>query len=184
MDRIRRKNSKFFKEIGFKIEIETNLKIVNFLDVIFTLTNRTYRSYRKANDNLLCIHTSSKHPPKIIKHLLDSIEERLSNNSFKDQVFNSVKPEREKALKDVSLKTTARREHRKENNQNRKVISFIPPYSTQVSTNIVKCFLNLLDQHFLKQHKLHKIFNRNNVKVGYSCTENMSVLFHLTIKYY
>ena len=84
-----------FKEIGFKIEIEAHLKIVNFSDVTFNLTNSTYRSYIKPNDNLLYIHTSSNHRPQIIKQLPDSIEERLSNNSSNEQVFNSAKPEYE-----------------------------------------------------------------------------------------
>ena len=110
-----------FKEFGLKIGIETNLKIVNVLDITFNLRNRTYRPYRKPNDNLLYIYTSSKHPPQIIKHLPDSIEERLSNNSSNEQIFNSVKPEYEKASKDsgyknMNLKYRARREHRKENN--------------------------------------------------------------------
>ena len=74
----------------------------------------------------------------------------------------------------MNLKYRARREHRKENNRNRKVIWFNPPYGKQVSTNIAKRFLNLQDQYFPKQHKLHKFFNRNNVKNSYSCTENMS----------
>ena len=155
MDRIRKNIIKLFKEPGFKTEIETNLKIVNFLVVTFNLTNSTYRPYRKPNDNLLYIHTSSNYPPQIIKHLPDSIEERLSNNSSNEQVFNSAKTEYEKVLKDsrnktVNLKYRARREHRKENNENRKVIWFNPPYSKQVSTNIVKHLLNLLDQHFPK----------------------------------
>ena len=94
-DRIRKNVIKLFKEIGFKIEIETYLKIVNFLDVTFNLINSTYRPYRKPNDKLLYIHISSNHPPQIIKYLLDSIEERLSNNSSNKQVFNSAKPEYE-----------------------------------------------------------------------------------------
>ena len=32
----------------------------------------------------------------------------------------------------------------------------------------------LIDKHFPKSHKLHKIFNRNNLKVSYSCTTNMA----------
>ena len=32
----------------------------------------------------------------------------------------------------------------------------------------------LLDKHFHKNHKLHKIFNQNNVKVSYSCIPNVS----------
>ena len=43
MDRIRKNVIKLFKEIGLKIEFETNPKIVNFLDVTFNLTNSTYR---------------------------------------------------------------------------------------------------------------------------------------------
>ena len=39
MDRIRKNVIKLLKEIGFKIEIETNLKIVHFLDVTFNLAN-------------------------------------------------------------------------------------------------------------------------------------------------
>ena len=80
-DRIRKNVIKLFKETGFKIETEINLKIVNFLDVTFNLANSTYRPYRKPNYNLLYIHTSSNHPPQIIKHLPDSIGEILSNSS-------------------------------------------------------------------------------------------------------
>ena len=49
----------------------------------------------------------------------------------------------------MNLKYRARRENKKENNQNRKVIWFNPPYNMQVSTNIAKCFFNLLDQNFV-----------------------------------
>ena len=80
------------------------------------------------------IHISSNYPPEIIKHLPDSVEERLTNNSCNKQVFNSAKPEYEKALKgsgykNVNLKYRARKEHRKKNNQKRKVIWFNPLYS-------------------------------------------------------
>ena len=53
MDRIMKYVIKIFKEVGFKIEITTNLKIVNFLDATFNLTNGTYRTYKKPNDPLL-----------------------------------------------------------------------------------------------------------------------------------
>ena len=38
----------------------------------------------------------------------------------------------------------------------------------------------MIDQHFPKSNKLHAIFNRNTVKVSYSCTQNMSsmIKFH------
>ena len=107
---------------------------------------------------------------------------RLSNNSSNEQVFNSAKPEYEKALRDngyknMNLKYRAQREQKNNNNRNRKVVWFKPPYRKQVSTNIAKGFLNLLVQHFPKQHRLYKICDGNNVKVSYSCTENTSSFF-------
>ena len=59
-------------------------------------------------------------------------------------------------------------------NIRRKIIWFNPPFNLDVSTNVAKIFLNLIEKHFLRSSKLHKIFNKNTVKVGYSCTQNMS----------
>ena len=41
------------------------------------------------------------------------------------------------------------------------------------NNNIGRVFLNLLDKHFHKEHKLNKIFNRNSVKVSHSCARNI-----------
>ena len=43
-----------------------------------------------------------------------------------------------------------------------------------VQTNIGKIFFKLIDQHFPKNHKYHKIFNRNTLKMSYSCMSNMA----------
>ena len=99
MDRIRKNVIKIFKEVGFKIEIRTNLKIVNFLDVTFNLTNGTYRPYKKPNDPLLYVNTSSNHPPQVIKHIPISISKRLNKNSSNEEIFNETKLEHETALK-------------------------------------------------------------------------------------
>ena len=48
-----------------------------------------------------------------------------------------------------------------------------PPYSKNVKTNIRRNFLNLNDKHFPQSNKLHSLFNRNTVKVSYSCMENI-----------
>ena len=45
-------------------------------------------------------------------------------------------------------------------------------YNSNVSTNIGKSFLTILDRHFPKSHKLYKIFNQNNVKISYSSLPN------------
>ena len=67
IDQLRKKFVKIFKEIGFKIDIETNLKIVNFLDMTFNLINDSYKPYKKPNETLLYINKNSNHPPQIIK---------------------------------------------------------------------------------------------------------------------
>ena len=59
-------------------------------------------------------------------------------------------------------------------NRKRKIIRFNPPFSKNVTTNIGKYFLNLFDRHFPKNHKYRKHFNRNAIKISYSCMPNMS----------
>ena len=56
-DRIRKDIIRIFKQIGFKIEIKTNLKEVDFLDVTFDLRKETYRPYKKENDKLFYTST-------------------------------------------------------------------------------------------------------------------------------
>ena len=58
-------------------------------------------------------------------------------------------------------------------NRNRKCLWYNPPFNKAVSTNIAKKFLALIDKHFPREHKFYKLFNRNNVKVSYSCTQNI-----------
>ena len=67
IDQLRKKIIKIFKETGFKTDVETNLKIVNFLDMTFNLINDSYKPYKKPNETLLYINKNSNHPPQIIK---------------------------------------------------------------------------------------------------------------------
>ena len=53
------------------------------------------------------------------------------------------------------------------------IIWYNPPFSKNVSTNIGRTFLKLLDTELTKEHVLHKIFNRNTVKISYSCMPNL-----------
>ena len=49
-----------------------------------------------------------------------------------------------------------------------------PPFNQNVTTNVARQFLSLVDKHFPKHHRYHKLFNRNNVKCSYSCKNNMA----------
>ena len=66
------------------------------------------------------------------------------------------------------------RKHRQRN-----IIWHNPPYSKNVETNVGKCFLSLIDQHFPKSHQLHNIFNRNPLKLSYSCINNVKTIISI-----
>ena len=42
-----------------------------------------------------------------------------------------------------------------------------------MKTNIGKLFLRLINKHFPPTHKYRKIFNRNTIKISYSCIHNI-----------
>ena len=126
------------------------------------------------------------------------MNKRISTNSSSEEIFNTAKTSFSEALKNSGYaynmtydsntsienpetttetsnndKTTKRKRNRK-----RKVTYFNPPFCSSVKTNIGKIFLNLVDKHFPKHHKLHKIINRNTIKVSYSCLPNLQQIIN------
>ena len=180
-ERKRKELIKVFKQYNLSITIETNIRTVNFLDTTFDLLNNTYKPYRKPNDEPLYINKHSNHPPAVLRQLPKSISKRISEISSNEEIFKQSVPIYEKALKDSGFneKLVYNKENTTSNEQNekkkrkRKIIWFNPPYSSTVKTNVGKLFLKLVKQHFPKGHKLHKIFNKNTIKVSYSCLKNM-----------
>ena len=63
MDEKRKIIIKSFKDIAFSVDIQTNLKEVDFLDITLNLQNDTYCPYKKPNDKLLYIQLLLNHPP-------------------------------------------------------------------------------------------------------------------------
>ena len=61
---------------------------------------------------------------------------------------------------------------RKNNKRKRDIIYFNPPFNLNVETKIGKQFLNLINTHFDNNHAYRKIFNRNTLKISYSCTSS------------
>ena len=55
------------------------------------------------------------------------------------------------------------------NRQRNNILWYNLPFSKNVNTKIIHRFLTLVDKHFPKDHKLRKIFNRNTIKISYSC---------------
>ena len=52
-DKTRKELHEAFEQFGLKITAESNLHVVNFLDVTFDLSTGKYKLYRMPNDNLL-----------------------------------------------------------------------------------------------------------------------------------
>ena len=166
------------KKIGLGSTSTANSKREEFLDVFFDLENESYRPYLKQNNVPQYVHKLSNHPPTVLKNIPEGVNKRLSSISSSEQMFEAVAPIYREALAksgyDYTLKfdPEAGKKHKKRR-RSRKILWFNPPFSTNVRTNIAKEFLKLLDKCFPIGHPLRKLFNRNRVKVSYSCTPNM-----------
>ena len=61
-------------------------------------------------------------------------------------------------------------------------IWFNPPFSKNISNNIGKYFLLLIQKHFPNNHRYHKILNENNVKISYSYMANIKSIINMQNK--
>ena len=89
-DKIPKEFHQLLKENGLPLEIECNLKTVNYIDITLDLNTGTYKPYRKPNDETLSIHAKSDHPANILKQLPISFETRLSKLSINSGIFHQA----------------------------------------------------------------------------------------------
>ena len=179
-DKLRKEIIKLFKDHGFQITIEINLRKVDFLDVQLDLDNASFYPYRKPNDEPIFISKESNHPPHILKQIPQQTSKRLSGLSCNEEEFKkavrSYKPILEKSGFKEPLIFTQQGQSQTRRNRKRKFLWYNPPFDLQVQTNLGKEFLKLIDKHFPRHHKLNKILNRNTVKISYSCLPNIGSL--------
>ena len=93
-----------FKFLGFKIEISSNIKIVNFLDVTLDLSNNSYKPFIKTNQNPLYININSNHPKNIIKQVPKAVNLRIGKLSANENIFQESSKRYIDALKNSSFK--------------------------------------------------------------------------------
>ena len=118
----------------------------------------------------------------ILKQLPKSIENQISVTSSNKDIFDkSIMPYKD-ALKESgfseALNYIGPITSKKQKNRKRKIIWFNPPFSKSVKSNIGRIFLRLLSKYFPRNHTMHKIFNRNTVKISYSCLRNISSIIY------
>ena len=75
------------------------LKIFNYLDVTFNLSNATYRPFYKPNNEITYIHNELDHPLSVLRQIPLSIESRLSKHSSNEKLFKESTQIYQEALK-------------------------------------------------------------------------------------
>ena len=182
-----------FKFLEFRIEISSNIKIVNFLDVTLDLSNNSYKPFIKTNQNPSYINVDSNHPKNIIKQIPKAVNLRIAKLSANEKIFKESSKRYIEALKnsgfkedfrylkeDITNVITKENNYYDQKNKNRKreIIWFNPPFSKLANIDVGKYFFRLIDKHFKQDNILHEIFNRKTLKKSYSCTKNMSQIMN------
>ena len=167
-----------FQDNELKITVDTGKTSIDFLDINFCQHLESYQPYRKPNDEPLYINRNLNHPPTILSRLPQAISKGISSLSSHYKFFSRAAPMYNAALENAGYAERVNgaskiNENKPSRNCKCNIIWYNPPYNKGVSTNIGHVFLNLLDKHLYKEHKLTKIFNRNSVKVSYCCTRNI-----------
>ena len=75
-DGIRKRLYKLFDEFGFWLNIKTDLKITDYLDVTLNLYSGTVSPFKKRNQDLRYVNRGSNHPTQVFKHVPEGIELR------------------------------------------------------------------------------------------------------------
>ena len=182
IERRKKKIIQTFKKHKLDISVQTKLKEVDYLDIEFDLNNGTFKPYRKPNNDPLYVNKKSNHPPSVLKQIPKGIGKRLSELSSSEEIFKAAAPQYEEALKKsgyneklvYSPTESVEVQEERRARRSRKTIYYNPPFSLTVKTNLGAEFLRLIRTHFHVRHKFHKIFNKNTVKLSYSCTRNIA----------
>ena len=171
------------------MDIKCNLKIVDYLDISLDLNTGIYKPFNKLNNKPLYINASSNLPPSVLKRFPKSVSTRITANSYNEDIFHKSPLFYNSILQDFGFNENIKYcpeelvSSRRRKNRSRNIIWYKPPFSKNIKTNIAKHFFKLLKKHFGKNHKYHKIFNENNIKVSYSCMNNTTKIINSHNKY-
>lgn len=178
VERIKKKICEIFKTNGLRLTIEANKTIVHYLDVTLDLNRGTHRPYLKPGNTPIYVNAKSNHPQNVIHAIPEGINRRLSDISSNESEFKESTKTYQEALKksgyDHKLEFKPK-EQRKRKNRTRKrnITWYNPPFDLRVKTNVGRQFLKIVNESFPKGHVLQQIFNKNTLKLSYSCMPNM-----------
>ena len=187
-EQIKKNICKIFKDNGLKITIDANKKIVNFLDVTLDLQKQSHYPYMKPGNVPIYVNAKSNHPPNVLKAIPKGINKRLSEISSNQYVFEQAtapyKEAIEKSGYNYELKYTNQAKQPYKRTRTRKVTWYNPPYDQQVKKDIGRQFMQAVEKYlsFPKESKLHNKFNKNTIKLSYSCMPNVKAMVDMNNK--
>ena len=85
--KIQKKNIRTFKLLGLWIEIASNLKIVDFLNVTLNLNNGTFKPFSKNNSASTYVNIDSNHPWSLLKLIPNAVNQRINRLSSGKRIF-------------------------------------------------------------------------------------------------
>ena len=179
---LEKKLHRIFSNHGLKITTSVNIKRTEFLDLVLDLPTGTTAPYRKPQETTIYVNKSSSHPSSVIKRIPEIVSNRLSTLSSSKRDFdNNCQPYKD-ALKTAGYSNNIEYEKKQENGRSkhrrkRKALWWNPPFSLAVQTNLTKLFFKIIERGIPKNnHLLSKLFNKNSLKISYSCTENIGTV--------
>ena len=175
-EKLKKSVHKLMKGIGLKVTVEAPLRRTDFLDVKLDLDKMSFSPFHKPNSRIQYVNAQSNHPKSVLLEIPKSVNDRLTKRSSSKKEFDENKGVYERALLEAGFNAKLEYERidgRNKRRRKRKITWFNPPYCASVKTNIARKFINLVEKHFTKQNPLHKIFNKNNIRVSYCCMRNI-----------
>ena len=96
---IQKKIIRAFKLQGLRIQITSNLKIVDFLDVTLNLNNGTFKPFCKNDSAPRYMNISLNHPRSVLRQIPKAVNQRINRLSSCKKIFKENK--NDDALKDI-----------------------------------------------------------------------------------
>ena len=82
---------KAFKLLGLQIQIASNLKIIDYLDITLNLDNGTFKPLSKNNSTPTYVNIDSKHPRSLLKQIPNAVNQRINSLSSGKRIFEESK---------------------------------------------------------------------------------------------
>ena len=76
---------------GLLIEIASNLKIVDFLDVTLNFNNSTFKPFSMNSSAPTYVNIDSNHPRSLLKQIPNAVNQRINRLSSCERIFEDSK---------------------------------------------------------------------------------------------